>query len=116
DTANDAELQRQIQDILEREQRMLQHPEYRDLLRARQRLSLTQEHPDLAEFLQIPKAQADQLIDLLAEHRVREQTEARAMWPSHVDQATVQGYEAKAQHRQRTAEAQLGAVRGPSKF
>lgn len=88
--ANDAELQRQLQDIQEREQRMLQYPEYRELLRAQQRLSLSQMHPDLAGYLQISKQQADGLLDLLAEQRVRDQAERRPIGPSYADAAAVQ--------------------------
>jgi hypothetical protein len=113
---NDAELQKQIQDIQEREQRMMQHPEYRDLLRARQRLSLSQTHRDLAELMQISKEQADQLLDLLAEQQIREQAASRPMWPSHMDVAAVQAFTAKAQERQRANEAELTALLGASKF
>jgi hypothetical protein len=114
--ANDAELQKQIHDIQEREQRMMQHPEYRDLLRARQRLSLSQTHPDLGELLQISKELADQLLDLLAEQQVREQAASRPMWPSHMDVAAVQAFTEKAQQRQRANEAELTALLGATKF
>lgn len=113
---DNVELQRQIQDIQERERRMLQNPEYRDLLRARQRFSLYQTHPDLAELLQISKEQATQLLDLLAEHQVREQAEGRPMWPGQVDRATVEAFTEETQERQRIAEAELAALLGPSKF
>ena len=114
--ANDAELQKQIQDIQEREQRMMQHPEYRDLLRARQRLSLSQTHPDLSEFLQISKEQAGQLLDLLAEQQVREQAASKPMWSSRVDADAVQAFTERAQERQRANEAELTALLGANKF
>lgn len=113
---NDAELQKQLQDIQEREQRMMQHPEYRDLLRARQRFSLSQAHPDLSEFLQISKEQAAQLLDLLAEQHVREQAASKPMWSSHVDADAVQAFTERVQERQRANEAELAALLGASKF
>ena len=113
---NDAELQKELQDIHEREQRLLQNSEYRDLLRARQRLALRQSHQDLAEFLQISKEQADQLIDLLAEQRVREQGESIPTWAGRGDAAAAQAFMEKNQQKQRTNEAELAALLGPSKF
>lgn len=113
---NDAELQKQLQDIHEREQRLLQNPEYRDLLRARQRLGLRQSHQDLAEFLQISKEQADQLIDLLAEQRVREQGESIPTWAGRGDAAAAQAFMQKNRERQGANEAEIAALLGPSKF
>ncbi len=113
---NDVELQALTRDIQEREQRLLQHPEYRDLLRARERLSLRQMHPDLVAFMQISKEQADQLFELLAEQRVREQSESRPTWPSPGDVAAMQAFVETTQERQRGNEAEIGALLGPDKF
>jgi hypothetical protein len=113
---NDEELQEQIEEVREREQRMLQHPEYRDLLRARQRLALSYSHPDLPELLQISEEQADQLLDLLAEQQVREQAASTPTWPRHGDAAAMQAFVERTQERQRANEAELAALLGASKF
>ncbi len=113
---NDPDVQAQLQEIQELEQRMLQHPEYRDLLRARHRLSLSSSHPDLPELLQISKEQAGQLLDLLADQQVREQAERQPMWPGHGDAAAVQAFLERSLERQRAKEAELVALLGTSKF
>jgi hypothetical protein len=116
DAAHDAEMRRQLQDIQEREQKLLQIPEYRDLLRARQRLSLTQTHRDLTAIMQISQEQADQLLDLLAEHRVREQLASNSMATLPLDRAAVEARLAKDEERRKTNEAELLALLGPAKF
>jgi hypothetical protein len=113
--AENKELQRQMQEIQEREQRMLQNPEYRDLLRARQRMALTHMHTDLSELLQISEEQADQLFDLLADQQVREQAASRPMWPSESSAAAQEMME-KGQERQRSNEAEIAALLGPEKM
>ncbi len=113
---NDQDVQAQLQEIQELEQRMLQHPEYRDLLRARHRLSLSFSHPDLPELLQISKEQAGQLVDLLADQQVREQAERQPMWPGRGDAAAVQAFLERSLERQRAKEAELVALLGTSKF
>jgi hypothetical protein len=115
DPAANEELQSQIRELQEREQRMLQNPEYRDLLRARQRVALSRMHEDLPELLQISKQQADQLLDLLAEQQVREQAASRPMWP-HGDAAAMQELMEKTQERQRTDEDEIAALLGPTKL
>jgi hypothetical protein len=110
------ELQKQMQEIQEREQRMLQNPEYRDLLRARQRMALTHMHTDLLELLQLSEEQADQLLDLLADQQVREQAASRPMWPSESNAAAMQEMMEKAQERQRSNEAEIAALLGPDKI
>jgi hypothetical protein len=116
DPAANEELQRQMQELHEREQRMLQNPEYRDLLRARQRVALSPMHADLPELLQISKEQAGQLLDLLAEQQVREQAASRPMWPGHGDAVAMQEFMEKAQERQRTNDAEIAALLGPNKL
>jgi hypothetical protein len=116
DVAHDAEVRRQLQDIQEREQRLLQIPEYRDLLRARQRLSLTQTHRDLTTIVQIPKEQADQLLDLLAEQRVREQLANPSMVMRPLDQSELEARLAQEEERRKTNEAELLALLGPAKY
>jgi hypothetical protein len=116
DAAHDAEMRRQLQDIQEREQRLLQIPEYRDLLRARQRLSLTQTHRDLTTIVQISKEQADQLLDLLAEQRIREQLANPSMVMRPLDQSELEARLAQEEERRKANEAELLALLGPAKY
>jgi hypothetical protein len=114
--AADEEFQKLLQQVHERELRMLQNPEYRDLLRAQQRLSLHHNHADLPALLQISKEQADQLLDLLAEHQVRVQVAGRPIASTQSDPAAMHQYIQKAQQRQSENEAEIAALLGASKF
>lgn len=114
--AADEEFQKLLQQVHERELRLLQNPEYRDLLRAQQRLSLHHNHADLQTLLQISKEQADQLLDLLAEQQVRVQVAGRPMPSTHRDPAAMQQFVEKAQERQTTNEAEIAALLGAAKF
>ena len=114
--ARDEELEKLMEQVRERELRLLQNPEYRDLLRAQQRVSLHHSHSDLAALLQISKEQADQLLDLLAEQQLREQAAGRAMPSDRADPEAMQQYIQKVHERQRANEAEIAAVLGPQKF
>lgn len=116
DAAQDEEFQKLLQQVHERELRMLQNPEYRDLLRAQQRLSLHHNHADLPALLQISKEQADQLLDLLAEHQVRMQVAGRPMASRQPDPAAMQQYIQQSQERQSANEAEIAALLGAAKF
>ena len=114
--ANDQELQALIQEVQERERAMLQNAEYRDLLRARQRVSLGYSHPDLPAMLQISKEQARQLLDLLADQQVRAQAATDPLGPGPADPAAVQEFMENTQERQRANDAEIAALLGDGKF
>lgn len=116
DTAVDREQYRLVQEIRERERRLLEDPEYRELQKSKHRLTLNATHPELAEILQIPKEQADRLLDLLAEHRVREEAAAIPMLPGPTDPAALQALIDGAEERRRVADAELIALLGPDKY
>ncbi len=114
--ALDAEVQKLSKEVNEREQRLFQNPDYRDLVRMRSRLGLAYSHQDLAVFMQIPKQQADRLLDLLAEQRLRDQIEGVNPFAGAVDPAAVQALIQKQQDKQRANEAEVAALLGASKF
>lgn len=116
DAAADREQYRLVQEIREREQRLLEDHEYRDLQRAKHRLTLSTTHPELADVLQIPKTQADQLLDLLAEHRIREEVAAVPMLPGPMDPTAVKALVDEAEERRSVADAELLALLGASKY
>ncbi len=116
DTAADREQYRLVQEIRERERRLLEDREYRDLQRAKHRLTMSTTHPELADILQIPKGQADQLLDLLAEHRIRDDMAAIPMLPGPTNPAEVQALMDQAEERRSIAEAELLALLGASKY
>lgn len=115
DTA-DEEFQRLLQQVHERELRMLQNPEYRDMLRAQQRLSLHHSHADLPALLQIPKEQAEQLLDLLAEQQVRWQVAGRPMASKQPNAEAMQQYAEKVRETREANDAEIAALLGAAKF
>lgn len=114
DAARDPEIAELVRAVREREQRMLQNPEYRELLKARQRLQLANTHPYLREMLQISREQANALLNLLAEQQVRDQAEWEAGELT-MDRPDVERAIERLNERQLTKEAELQALLG-SKF
>lgn len=69
--AVDPEIRRRMFESHEQQIRMLKDPEYRELMRAQQKLSLQQHYSDLEALLGLSKEESEQLLEVLAEHSVR---------------------------------------------
>jgi len=115
--AMDPEREKLFRELQAREQRMLKNPEYRELLRARQRFSMAPMYADLPELLQISPQQADRLLDLLADQQVRQQIEMGDFTAgAPPDEATVRRQSDRMQQLQRTNEAEIAALLGDEKL
>jgi hypothetical protein len=69
--AMDPEMRRRLIANREQQQRMLQDPEYRDLMRSQHKLGLRQAYGDLEPLLGLTSEEADRLLDVLAEQALR---------------------------------------------
>lgn len=67
----DPEMRRRMLEAHEQQLRMLQDPEYRELMRSQHKLSMQQHYSDLEALLGLSKEQSEQLLDTLSEQAIR---------------------------------------------
>lgn len=113
----DPELQRRMQEQRDQQRRMLQNPEYRELMRAQHRESMNHVYGDLEVLMGITSEQAEQLRDLLADQQVRRMEDA----PSFIqadgspnDQVKVREYQERQQQIQSKNEQEIASLLGPN--
>lgn len=96
-----------------RNQELLQDPQYREAFLTQQRHVLARMHPDLRAALGLQPAEAERLLDMLAEH----QAETMAMRPPfrpdmRPDEMAIQDWRRQMEERHHEQEAEIAAVLG----
>lgn len=111
------EMWRRMQQSHEEQLRLLQDPEYRELMRTQQRTGLEQVYADVKPLLGLSDAESERLIDLLTEQAVRSMEQPRPMLSprsamSPDDPSVLEMQRAMQEQRQRN-ETEIAALLGP---
>jgi hypothetical protein len=112
-------MREQMQASMERQRTLLRDPEYREALRAQQKMGLVRSNPNLARDLDLTADQLDRLYDVLAEQSLRSMENTSPMWSVNGEQpdaAKIQEYQRKAMEQQRSNEAELKRALGDTKY
>jgi hypothetical protein len=111
----DPNAQRRFQQAREQQRRMLENPEYRDLMRAQIKLSMHRMDADLEPLLGLTEDESDRLRDLLAEQQLRqmEQEPPPVFDGSQVDESQQREFQERMQAAQRKNNDEVAALLGP---
>ena len=112
-------MREQMQASMERQRTLLRDPEYREAMRAQQKMNLVRSNPNLARDLNLTADQLDRLNDVLAEQSMRAMENTSPMWSVNGEQpdaAKMQEYHRKAMEQQRNNEAELRRALGDTKY
>ena len=104
---------------MERQRALLRDPEYREAMRAQQKMGLVRSNPNLARDLDLTAEQFDRLNDVLAEQSLRAMENNSPLWSAdgeRPDAAKVQEYQRKMMEQQRANEAELKRALGEAKY
>ncbi len=98
---------------MRQQQVLMNDPEYREAMRMQHRMGLLQSHPDLARELGISTAQANQLLDLLAEQQLQSMQNMRPFTAgAGADPTAMAEMQRKAEERNRANQAEIAQVIG----
>jgi hypothetical protein len=115
-TRMDPEMQRRMQENFEQQRRLLQDPEYRDLMRNQQKMGMKRMYSDMEIMLDMSKEEVDRVLDVLAEQQVRSMEQQRPFLAppdgSPPDEAAIREHHRALQEIQRKNEAELSAAMG----
>lgn len=112
-------MREQMQASMERQRTLMRDPEYREAMRAQQRMNLVRSNPNLARDLDMTAEQLDRLYDVLAEQTLRAMDNNSPMWSAggeQPDAAKMQEFHRKAMEQQRINEAELKRALGDTKY
>jgi ribosomal protein L12E/L44/L45/RPP1/RPP2 len=118
-TQDQERMREQMQASMERQRTLLRDPEYREAMRAQQKMGLVRSNPNLARDLDLTADQLDRLYDVLAEQSLRSMENTGPMWSVNGEQpdaAKIQEYQRKAMEQQRSNEAELKRALGDIKY
>jgi hypothetical protein len=119
-SANDQErVREQMLASMERQRTLMRDPEYREAMRAQQKMNLVRSNPNLARDLDMTAEQLDRLYDVLAEQSLRAMENNGPIWSAdgeRPDAAKMQEYQRKAMEQQRTNELELRRALGDGKY
>jgi PAS domain-containing protein len=119
-SAHDQErVREQMQASMERHRTLMRDPEYREAMRAQQKMNLVRSNPNLARDLDMTAEQLDRLYDVLAEQSLRAMENNGPIWSTdgeRPDPAKMQEYQRKAMEQQRTNETELRRALGDGKY
>jgi PAS domain-containing protein len=119
-SAHDQErVREQMQASMERQRTLMRDPEYREAMRAQQKMNLVRSNPNLARDLDMTPEQLDRLYDVLAEQSLRAMENNGPLWPvegERPDAAKMQEYQRKAMEQQRANETELRRALGDGKY
>jgi PAS domain-containing protein len=119
-SAHDQErVREQMQASMERQRTLMRDPEYREAMRAQQKMNLVRSNPNLARDLDMTAEQLDRLYDVLAEQSLRAMENNGPLWPvegERPDAAKMQEYQRKAMEQQRANETELRRALGDGKY
>jgi PAS domain-containing protein len=112
-------MREQMQASMERQRTLMRDPEYREAMRAQQKMNLVRSNPNLARDLDMTAEQLDRLYDVLAEQSLRAMENHGPMWSvdgEQPDAAKMQEFQRKAMEQQRTNETELRRALGDGKY
>ncbi|HET9448350.1 MAG TPA: hypothetical protein VFO35_18925 [Steroidobacteraceae bacterium] len=119
-SAQDQERMReQMHASMERQRTLMRDPEYRDAMRAQQKMNLVRSNPNLARDLDMTADQLDRLYDVLAEQTLRSMEYNAPLWAANGEQpdaAKMQEFHRKQMELQRANEAELKRALGEAKY
>jgi PAS domain-containing protein len=119
-SAHDQErVREQMQASMERQRTLMRDPEYREAMRAQQKMNLVRSNPNLARDLDMTAEQLDRLYDVLAEQSLRAMENNGPLWSvdgERPDAAKMQEYQRKAMEQQRANETELRRALGDGKY
>jgi hypothetical protein len=112
-------IREQMQASMERQRTLMRDPEYREAMRAQQKMNLVRSNPNLARDLDMTAEQLDRLYDVLAEQSMRAMENNAPMWSmdgERPDAAKIQEFQRKAMEQQRANETELRRALGDGKY
>lgn len=112
---SDAERRKRMQEVREQRRRLMQDPEYRELMRTQQKFSMNHMYGDLELMLGLSKEDSERLRDLIAEQQMRQMENQPVFAASGgpPDPAQMQEYRQRAQEIQRKNDSEIAALLGP---
>jgi hypothetical protein len=112
-----ARMREQLNESLERQRTLLKDPEYREAMRAQQKVMLMRSNPNVARDLELTSDQMDQLFGTLADQQLRGMENANAFqWSEQPDPAKMQEMSRRMAEQQQANEAELKRVLGDAKY
>ncbi len=114
--APDPQVLRRMRQSHEQQLRLLKDPEYRELMRSQQRAGMQQVYADLQPLLGLSDGESEQLLDLLAEHSLRNMEYARPPFgpdDSGLDRAALREQQRIMQEQRQRNEDEIAALLGP---
>jgi hypothetical protein len=119
-SAQDQErVREQMHASMERQRTLMRDPEYREAMRAQQKMNLVRSNPNLARDLDMTAEQLDRLYDVLAEQSLRAMENNGPLWSvdsQQPDAARMLEFQRKATEQQRTNETGLRRALGDGKY
>jgi hypothetical protein len=119
-SAQDQErVREQMHASMERQRTLMRDPEYREAMRAQQKMNLVRSNPNLARDLDMTAEQLDRLYDVLAEQSLRAMENNGPLWSvdsQQPDAARMLEFQRKATEQQRTNETELRRALGDGKY
>jgi hypothetical protein len=112
-------MREQMQASMERQRTLMRDPEYREAMRAQQKMNLVRSNPNLARDLDMTAEQLDRLYDVLAEQSLRAMENNGPLWSvdsQQPDAAKMLEFQRKATEQQRTNETELRRALGDGKY
>jgi hypothetical protein len=113
----DPEMRRRMQENFEQQRKMLQDPEYRELMRSQQKMGLKHMYGDMESMLGLSREEAQRVLDVLAEQQLRSMEQQRPFLPpadgSPPDQAAMREQQRYFAELKRKNDAELAAALGP---
>jgi hypothetical protein len=100
----------------DRSRKLMEDPEYREAMRAQQRVMLVERYPDLAAVLHLQPEQKERLLDLLADQQVRGMSNGPPFSGdgTPLDENQMREFQERIQAQQRDSQAELTALLGSS--
>jgi hypothetical protein len=112
-----AQIREQMKASMERQRALMRDPDYREAMRAQQRMGLMRSNPNVARDLELTAEQVDRLFDTLAEQQLRSmENTTPMMWGEQPDPAKMQEFHRKTMEQQSANEAELKRALGEGKY
>lgn len=98
----------------DRSRKLMEDPEYREAMRAQQRIMLLERYPDLAAVLHLQPEQKERLLDLLADQQMRAMSNGPPFRAdgTPLDENQMREFQERIQAQQRDNQAELTALLG----
>jgi hypothetical protein len=97
--------------------KLLADPEYREAMRAQERLAMSSRYPDLAEALHLQPEEAEKLMDLLTDQQVAAMGRQPTFRPDGTpDENSIREWQKQMEQQQRDNQAQIASLLGDTQF